>query len=92
MPIYWGTDEALDVFNPEAFIWYDPQNPEAALEKICRFEEDPEAYRNALRVPILKGGEATIRKYFSLSDKAPGGSELKSRIRRKMGIERNLQK
>ena len=86
IPIYYGTDEVFDLFNPEAFVFYDPSNPDPALEKMRRFEEDPEAYHQALKEPILRDGSTTIEKYFSLSDEAPGNSVLKSRIRTTMGL------
>lgn len=34
VPIYWGTMEVFDVFNPDAFVWWDDDNPEYALETL----------------------------------------------------------
>jgi len=86
IPIYYGTQEVFDIFNPESFIFYDINNPEPALAKMRLFEEDPESYRQAFKEPILKDGSVTIEKFLSLSDEFPGNSGLKSRIRKTMGL------
>jgi hypothetical protein len=87
IPIYYGTEEVFDLFNPEAFVFYDINNPKPALEKMRLLEEDPEAYRKVFEKPILRDGSVTIEKFFSLSDAAPGNPVLKSRIRTMMGLD-----
>lgn len=86
IPIYYGTEEVFDLFNPESFVFYDINNPESALEKMRLLEESPEAYHKVLERPILRDRSVTIERFFSLSDIAPGNPVLKSRIRTMMGL------
>ena len=85
IPIYYGSDMALDIFHQDAFIYYDIENPKPALEKIARLEQDPNLYRQILEKPILRDGENTIAKYFSFRDDI-GGGQFKKRIREAIGV------
>ena len=85
VPIYYGTLEVYDVFNANSFIFYDPQNPQLALQKIRYLESNRSAYEEMLSEPILKNGTDTINKFFSMSDNIGDGS-LKKQIRTMMGI------
>merc|ERR1712157_107954 len=38
VPIYYGTEEVFDLFNPKAFIFYDINDPKPALEKMRLLE------------------------------------------------------
>jgi len=85
VPIYYGTEQVFDVFNPKAFIYYDINNPQEALDRIQFLEENPNAYQEMLNVPILADGERTIEKYFSFDDSI-GNGMLKRRVRKKFGF------
>jgi len=81
IPIYYGTIEIFDIFNPKSFIYYDIHNPQVALDKIARLEGNATAYNEVMREPILLEGNTTIQKYFSLSDRIIPDAVLKKRIR-----------
>ena len=63
IPIYYGTKEIFDIFNKEAFIYYDIDNPEEAISKIKFLEENPDEYDRMLNENILN--ENSYEKYFS---------------------------
>jgi len=81
IPLYWGASEVFDVFNPDAFIYFDYNNPTSGLEKLAYLEKNRTAYQLALQAPILKHGKKTLAKYFSLSDSI-GNGELRQEIER----------
>lgn len=85
VPIYYGTTQIFDIFNPKAFIYYDINNPQEALERIRFLEENPQAYQEMLNEPILADSERTIEKYFSFEDSLGSGA-LKKRVRKKLGF------
>jgi len=86
VPIYYGTQEIFDIFNSQAFIYYDIDSPQDALDRIAYLENNETAYMDMLKnQPILKNGTLTIKDYFSFSDDL-GGGHLKKRIRNMMGI------
>jgi len=87
VPIYYGTEEVFDLFNPKAFVFYDINNPKPAHDKIQLLENDPDAYNKVFEEPILRDGNRTIERFFSLSDEGPVNPTLKSRIRQMMGLE-----
>ena len=60
IPIWYGTRQVFDFFNKKAFIYYDIDNPQAALERITFLESNPEAYDEMLSQPILADGVKTI--------------------------------
>jgi hypothetical protein len=82
LPIYWGTQEVFDVFNRDAFLFYQPGK---TLEEIMYLEKNSTAYHERLSAPILANGNQTIREYFSLTD-GVGGGHLKHRIRSMLGL------
>lgn len=84
VPVYYGTKEIFDIFNKDAFIYYDIHDPQPALDRIRYLEEHPEAYDLVLQQPILANGEKTIEDYFSFDD-AVGGGKLKQKIREMVG-------
>jgi Glycosyltransferase family 10 (fucosyltransferase) C-term len=89
VPIYYGTTEVFDIFNKDAFIYYDIHNPEHALEQIRYMEiENRTAYDEMLSQPILANGRATVERYFSLQDDI-GGGKLIRRIRAMLGYDPN---
>jgi len=86
VPIYYGSDLVLDVFHPDAFIYYDIENSKPALDKIACLEKNSTLYNQMLDNPILRDGENTIAKYFSFRGDI-GGGQFKERIRETLGIE-----
>ena len=86
IPIYYGTNEIFDVFNKDAFIFWDIHNTQPAEEQLKELVQNPKAYeRMQQQQPILANGEQTLRDYFSLSDQI-GNGELKAKIRNMMGL------
>jgi len=85
IPIYYGTNEIFRIFNRDAFIYYDIENPEPALSRVAYLESNHSAYMDALTAPILANGTDTIEEYFSLVD-GMGNGTLKEKIRTTMGF------
>ena len=75
---YWGTVEVFKIFNRDAFIFYDPDDPASALEKIKSLERDSQLYAKMRSEPIL--AEGALEQYFSWHDNV-GGGQLRKRIR-----------
>ena len=84
IPIYYGTTKVFDLFNPNAFIFYDIDHTDLALEQIQYLEQNQSAYQEMLDQPILANGTDTIERYFSLRDDV-GGGKLIRRIREMLG-------
>lgn len=63
VPVYYGTEEVFDIFNRDAFIYYDVKNPEKAVAKIKFLEQNPDEYDKMLNQPILNTG--SYDRYFS---------------------------
>jgi hypothetical protein len=80
IPVYWGTVEVFDVFNRDAFIFYDANNPQRALDQLHYLESNRTAYAEMQARPYLAQGAETVKKYFSYTDNVAGG--LKQRIRK----------
>ena len=80
-----GTTEILDIFNPQAFVFYDVTNPQPALERIQTLQTDEAAYQAVMAEPILAHGAATVNRYFSLSNDLGDGS-LMRQIHAMMGL------
>ena len=76
-------EDVFAIFNAKSFIFYNASKGQSAdmsaLHRIAYLEKHPNAYRAMLKEPILKDGEETLRKYFSLSDDV-GGGELRRKI------------
>jgi len=86
VPIWYGTTEIFDVFNHKAFIYYDINKPQEALDQITYLEQNREEYLKMLDEPILADGHKTIEKYFTFRDDVGNGS-LGRRIRSMLGYE-----
>jgi hypothetical protein len=84
VPIYYGTTEVFELFNPRAFVFYDIHSPQAALDRVAYLEGNRTAYLEVLREPVLAHGEETIAEYFSLRD-GEGGGRLRRAIRERIG-------
>jgi hypothetical protein len=86
VPIWYGTREIFDVFNERAFIYYDIEDPQPALDRIAYLEKNQTAYDEVRSEPILANGDQTIEDYFSFRDDV-GGGKLKKRIRNMLGYQ-----
>jgi hypothetical protein len=86
VPIWYGTSEIFDVINERAFVFYDIENPQPALDRIIYLEKNQTAYDEVLNEPILANGDQTIEDYFSFRDDV-GGGKLKKRIRNMLGYQ-----
>mmetsp|Transcript_17146 Transcript_17146/g.17377 ORF Transcript_17146/g.17377 Transcript_17146/m.17377 type:complete len:316 (-) Transcript_17146:485-1432(-) len=80
VPIWYGAPEIFDIFNRQAFVYYNVSDPEPALNYIAYLESNTTAYDEVQGQPILAHGVETVAKYFSFSD-ALGGGQLKKRIK-----------
>lgn len=78
IPIFYGTTDVFKLFNKDAFIYYDIDDPQPALHRILYLETNRTAYAEVLAQPILADG--ALEEYFSLSDDV-GRGKLKRRIR-----------
>ena len=85
VPIYYGPDDVFEIFNREAFVFYDINNPEPALQRIAYLESNATAYAEVTRQPVLAHGENTVARYFSLRD-SEGHGQLKWAIRERLGF------
>lgn len=85
IPIYWGTEEIYKIFNRNAFVFYDMDKPDRALEEMKRLETNHTAYMEKLQQPILAHGNQTINEYLSLADDIGNGG-LKHQIRTMLGL------
>ena len=56
VPIYHGTHEVFDLFNHEAFIYYDPDRPQAALDAVAYLERNRTAYAEMVHKPVFAYG------------------------------------
>jgi hypothetical protein len=82
IPIYYGTTEVFDLFNPDAFIFWDIEraNGGGALEQIITLAKDEVKYREMLSMPILKfPHDETLERYFSFQE-GVGKGRIKKRI------------
>ena len=79
VPIYWGSDTIFNIFNKDAFIFFDKDNHQKTLEMVKYLEKNPLEYEKMVTQPILAKG--ALEKYFSLSDDI-GGGILKRKIRK----------
>ena len=80
IPVYYGSQTVFDIFNREAFVFLDPNNPLEAIARIRELEENPREYRRMRNLPMLADGERTFQKYFNYD------GELRDRIRAMMGL------
>ena len=71
IPIYYGSPEVFDLFNKEAFIYYDPKDPKPALERILHLETNATAFEEMLAKPKVAHGARET--YFSLKKDIGGG-------------------
>ena len=58
IPIYWGTSQVLEWFNPKAFLYLEndtPEDVEKLFEQIKILDNDNELYMKMLNEPLLIG-------------------------------------
>jgi len=77
IPIYWGSKEVFELFNKDAFIYYDINNPQPSLDKILYLEQNRTAYKEMKSRTMFAVG--ALEKYFSFSDEI-GNGLLKKKI------------
>ena len=65
IPIWYGSTEIFSIFNRKSFIYYDIDDPKAAVNKIAYLEYNRTAYDEMLNEPILVEGGTTINQWFS---------------------------
>ena len=87
IPIYYGTIEVWNVFNKNAFIFYDIEDPSPALNRVAYLERNPSAYAAMMDQPILANGNKTIEDFFSFSDTF-GNGIVKRRIRETLELDK----
>ena len=85
IPIYYGPETIFDIFNDQAFVFYNITNPQPALDLVASLELDEKLYDKMKKKPIVANGEKTIEEYFSYSDNV-GKGVLKQRMREKLGL------
>jgi Glycosyltransferase family 10 (fucosyltransferase) C-term len=86
IPVYFGTRDVFELFNPRAFVFYDIYDPQPALDLVAHLEANKTAYQSMLREPILARGDETASRYFSFYDDEPGAGHLKWAIRELLGF------
>ncbi|KAL3904525.1 MAG: hypothetical protein SGARI_004886, partial [Bacillariaceae sp.] len=84
VPVYFGTRQIFDVFHPDSFVFYDIDNPQPALQRLKRLNEDPEMYEQMIKAPLLKH-ENVVNEYFSLFPEVGDGS-INKQIRNMMVV------
>jgi len=87
IPIYHGPPEIFQFFNRKAFVDYDPEKPQPALDLVKQLHIDDKLYESMMNEPILANGEQTVQDYFSFGDEI-GEGRLKERMRKLLGLDR----
>jgi hypothetical protein len=80
IPIYYGTADVFQIFNSRAFIFYDVDDPQPAIDRVKYLESNRTAYLEMARLPILKDGENTLREYFLGRNEEGGKGKLQTRV------------
>ena len=83
VPVYYGTTKIFELFNKDAFVYYDPGDPDKALKRIEFLDSNPKEYAAVLAQPIF--AEGALEKYFSLRDSI-GGGMIKHQIRAMLAV------
>jgi Glycosyltransferase family 10 (fucosyltransferase) C-term len=84
VPIYFGTTEVFNLFNPRAFVFYNVSDPQQAIERIAYLDANRTAYLSMRREPIMAPG--AIARYYSFHEEDPGEGQLKWAIRDLIGF------
>jgi hypothetical protein len=83
IPIFHGPDAILEIFNENAFIFYNTSDPAPALAKFQLWATNQTLYNEALMAPVLAPG--AIETFFSFNASVGGGA-LRNRIRDFLGV------
>jgi len=83
VPIYSGTEEVFNIFNKDAFIFFDRENPERTKNRVRALLKNETAYRVMLSQPVTRN--AQFEKYFSLEK----GGALYHEIRAFLRVDHN---
>ena len=87
IPIYYGSEKILDIFNPQAFVFYNVTSPTSALDRIRYLELNRTAYWEVLRHQPILADDNVLRRYFSFDDNV-GDGHLKQKIRHMLELDR----
>lgn len=85
LPVYYGTTEVFDIFNPNSFVFFDVENPGPALDLLVKLESNDTLYEMMLSQPILQNGDSTADQYFSVFP-SMGSGTLNRKFRKMMGL------
>jgi Glycosyltransferase family 10 (fucosyltransferase) C-term len=85
LPIYYGSTYVFEIFHRDAFIFYDVNDPQRALDRLRYLEDNPNAYEEIMHKPILQNGRNTLETYFSIFPNLGNGT-LNKRLRIMMGL------
>ena len=60
IPIYFGgaSGSVFEIFNKDAFIWWDPKHPQPALLQLMELDRDPVAYKAMQEAPMFANGSS----------------------------------
>lgn len=89
IPIWYGTEELLNIFNIDSFLFWNVTDPSAnniMMARILRMEANESAYNEVLHAPVLANGNTTLENYFSFADRI-GSGKLKHKLRVMMGVD-----
>ncbi len=81
VPIYSGTTDVFKIFNEDAFLFYDPHDPQATVSKVRYLLNNSTAYEEIAEQPIMSTEQ--FNEYFSLR----GDGKLKKDIRKFLKIQ-----
>ena len=66
IPIYYGPKDFIHtIFNEQAFVYYDINNPSPALDQVAKLEANRTLYNEMMAEPILADGNRTIDTFFT---------------------------
>mmetsp|Transcript_16862 Transcript_16862/g.35401 ORF Transcript_16862/g.35401 Transcript_16862/m.35401 type:complete len:416 (+) Transcript_16862:197-1444(+) len=86
IPIYYGSPDVIfDMFNKNAFVFFNVSDPILSLELVKNLENNTQMYDEMISEPILANGNETVKKYFSFSDEI-GNGWLKYQFRSKLNL------
>lgn len=85
IPVYYGTTDIFKIFNKNAFVYYDVNNPAAAIEKVFYLNQNETAYKQVATELVLAPG---AERHFSITPNI-GNGILYHRIRNMLAANLN---
>lgn len=76
IPIYYGTEEVFEIFNPRAFVYYNASVPQKAINEVARLHRSRNDFDRMLQEDIFVPG--ALQRFFSFA-------EVRAQIREKIG-------